>query len=146
MRKKEVWEEKEKAAHKETGLVTGLRTWISNLSSKRDYMRLEKSIYTPLRGSQGTDFPPKNHLQNYPPPSETKPTRDLLERTLYTLYSYLIYYLLYCICIAPTTKLPIFSTTPLPDYLYSEIDNWFISSVYSDLRFLRDWQSVILYP
>ena len=62
---------REKAAHKETGLVTGLRTWISNLSSKRDYMRLEKSIYTPLRGRQEETFPPKNYPHNYPPLSET---------------------------------------------------------------------------
>ena len=101
-------------------------------------MRLEKSIYTPLRGSQGETFPPQEPPTELSSSLKDQLARDLLERTLYTLYSYLIYYLLYCICIAPTTKLPIFSTTPLPDYLYSEIDNWFISSVYSDLRFLRD--------
>ena len=100
-------EEGERAVHRETGLVTGSRTWTSNLSSKQDYMRLEKSIYTPLRGGQDKRLSPQEPPTELSSSLRDQPTRDLLERTLYTLYFYLIYYLLYCICIAPTTKLPI---------------------------------------
>ena len=135
MRKKE---ERERAVHRETGLVTGRRAQISNLSSKWDYMRLEKSIYTPMRGGQGKQtFPPRTTHRTILLPQRQTYQRSPRENSIYPiLLPYLLPALLYLHSTNHQTTN--FSTTPLPDYLYSEIDNWFISSVYSDLRFLRD--------